>query len=1077
MVSILTELTLRCKENSNKLLYVFLDLKGDVKESYTYQEFEHRTNGIASFINDKYSLKLGDRVLLAYPPGIEMICAFFACVKLGLIPVPVSPPAAQGFQSSVRKMNFIAEDCKASAILTDRSYYWSIKVNLSRENTEIFSKKVNYISQLEWIVSDDSGSDGSINFLEAHSDILFLQYTSGSTNNPKGVIVTHENILNNCDIVVDHLPIGVSWLPQYHDMGLIGYYIFFALKGGTTYGFSPIDFIQRPALWLETITKYGGSASSAPNFAYEYCLIPGKIPEETLSRIDLSTLRFLMTAAEPISTTIYKDFLKKFSSYGLKAENFFAAYGLAEFTLAVSNYGRSVNSFDSESLKKNVVKLNESVDKSAVDLMSCGKPLGDTKIKIVDINSNLKEANFDGVGEIWVKGLSKCEGYWNQQDLSKETFEAELEGENWLRTGDVGFMYKDELYVCGRSKDMIIIRGHNYYPQDIEIIIEKDPLVRKGCVAAFSIDKLGREALVVIVGIKNNKKVPDAVEINNKLTKYTGINAESIVFVPARTISKTSSGKIMRYQNKNRYLQNELEIIAQVDLENAELTFSEKNNEEVINEFKGDEKDFRTLFKRYKLSGLENMSIGDAGFDSLKLAEFAHDLKAFLNLQGFDDLSNEIDLRLIQKIAVSELFEILQGLQTASPQAKFSFKHAFNKLHKEFEKVEMDMMERDAAITSIETEQADLKPYTTENGHILLTGGTGFFGPFLIKSLLEQNSEKIYVIVRAKGKEEGMNRLRESFSLMTTTPELKVAFEERVVPICGDISRTKLGVNESEWEFLTKNIHSIYHNGAIVNYLLDYESMRKINVGGTNEVIRLAMTERNKILNHISTTFIFGWSVKDTLLESDSNDKMELLDFGYSQSKWVSDRIVLNAMKKGLKARIFRPALISPSITGEGYNYDISIRLLSFMVKYGIGTSAQNQVSFTPADLGANNIVAISNIEESCGKSFHVTRDTYSSMQDVTEILGKIIGKKFVNFPLKAFVPEVIGRCKKEDILFPLLNFLVRSVDNISTMEFKRYDNSNYVKYRDLSPWGKEDPSLEEVVGGIHKFMDKNEII
>ena len=141
--------------------------------------------------------------------------------------------------------------------------------------------------------------------------MLFLQYTSGSTSEPKGVMVSHDNILANCESVVDHLPIGVSWLPQYHDMGLIGYYIFFALKGGTTYGFSPVDFIQRPALWLETISKYRGTASSAPNFAYEYCLRPEKLPAEALERLDLSSLRFLMTAAEPVRANVCRDFIRE----------------------------------------------------------------------------------------------------------------------------------------------------------------------------------------------------------------------------------------------------------------------------------------------------------------------------------------------------------------------------------------------------------------------------------------------------------------------------------------------------------------------------------------------------------------------------------------------------------------------------------------------------------------------------------------------------------------------------------------------------------------------------------------------
>jgi thioester reductase-like protein len=1079
MISVIKEFEHRVDLHPDKLMFAFLDIKGVIKESYTFREFSYQTNNIAAHIYKNYDIKPGDRVLLAYPPGLEIICAFFACVKLGIIPVPVYPPSASGFEASVHKMNFIAKDCGAVAILTHRSYYWSVKVNLAREQSTVFSGNANLISKLEWIVSDDAETSGQESFPQSHSDILFLQYTSGSTNNPKGVIVTHENIIYNCESVVDHDPIGVSWLPQYHDMGLIGYYLNFAIKGGTTYGFSPVNFIQRPALWLETISKYSATASSAPNFAYEYCLIPGRIPESTFESLDLSSLLFLMTAAEPINTKSYKAFLEKFQAYGLQPKSFFAAYGLAEFSLAVSSRGTHIHSFDTELLKKNQVKIiaaNNSENKST-QLISCGKPLRDTEVKIVDISSDPVEASAGAVGEIWLNGTSKCKGYWNRPLLTKEIFEARLgNGTNsdktWLRTGDLGFMHEGEVHICGRAKDMIIIRGLNYYPQDIEVLVENDPWIRKGCVAAFSVEKEEHEALVVVVGLKNKRRIPDAQILNNNLINYLGISADTIVFIPARTISKTSSGKIKRYENKKRFLEHDFEIISQVKIDQKgpidpkKGVIASENNQ-----------DFSFLLSRYGLSGTESESLGDSGLDSIKMAEFAHDLKAYIKLHGYDDLSQEIDLRLLQKIAVAELVKLLKDLDTAAAHSKFRFKQAFARIQKEFDEAENEMMKKDALSEVVVAGEMTLFDKEPPYGHILLTGGTGFFGPFLMKSLLEQTKEDIYVIVRAGSKNEAKERLRKVFSLINTTPELNETFESRIKPICGDISKRNLGVKEKEWDFLIENISTIYHNGALVNYLFNYDSMRNTNIGSTKEVVRLALSKRPKILNHISTTFIFGWSVKDTLFETDANANMEHLDFGYSQSKWVSEQIVKNAMKQGLKARIFRPALISPSVAGEGYNFDISIRLLVFMLKYGIGTSAQNQVSFTPADIAANNIIAISGIEESVGKTFHVTRDHYSKMLDVTDIFAKITGRTFKIFPLREFVPEVVSRCEKDDLLFPLLNFLVKSEEKISSMEFKLYDNSNYTKYRDLSPYGMKDKPLEGVVLGILRFLQNQKVI
>ena len=1087
VISIIKELETRAQKHPEKLLYSFLDIKSCVKESYTYQEFLVRVNSIASHLYSTQAFKPGDRALLVYPPGLEMICTFFACIKLGAIPVPVYPPSSKGFHASASMMGFIAKNCDAATVLTERSYYWSFKVSLERNNDVSFSSVSNILSTLKWIVSDDITTSDAGPVPQAHSDVLFLQYTSGSTSNPKGVMVTHENILGNCQSIVDHEPISVSWLPQYHDMGLIGYYLYPAITSGTTYGFSPLDFIQRPSLWLETISTYSATCSSAPNFAYDYCLRKGKIPEKTLKSLDLSSLIFLMTAAEPVNPIIYKSFFNYFKPYGLNASSFLSAYGLAEFTLAVSSQGRKIRSFRSDALQKHKVVLADPNQPSAhsTDLVSCGQPLGDTNLKIVTSEPQPKEAGESVVGEIWLSGISKCQGYWNRPELSKETFEACLDdsGDTWLRTGDLGFVYEQEVFVCGRTKDMIIIRGLNYYPQDIEAIVAENTSIRKGCVAAFALEDQGRESLIVMAGLKNKKAIPDAFSINDKLVDYLGISADSFVFVPARAIAKTSSGKIMRYQNKNHLLRNALEIIHRVDIDQTESSQNDAESATEANQPKSSSKtstaaeSLTHLFATYGLTGTESEPLGRVGLDSLRLAEFGHDLKTHIEQQGLDDLSQQVDLRILQNIAVSELFSVLRDIRTGSLHSRFRFRRTFALLQKEFEAVETVSMQKDVRSTIHGDAVENFAKYDRSNGNILVTGGTGFFGPFLLKSLLEQNREKIYVLVRADNPEHGMMRLRKAFALVQATREIEERFNQRIVPVCGDISLEKFGLCDERWRILAHQTHTIYHNGAQVNYLLDYGSMRDANVNGTREIVHLALTSRHKMLNYISTTFIFGWSVQDTLFETDNNREMKHLDFGYSQSKWVAEHLVTQAMSKGLNARVFRPALISPSVAGEGFNFDISVRLLSFMVNNGIGTSAKNQVSFAPADLAANNIVAISNNEASAGNVFHVTRDTYETMANVTDILGNLTGQTFSIFPLRDFVPEVVQRCRKEDLLAPLLNFLVRSADKIGSMEFKLYDNRNYRTFRDASSWGRKDPPLEDVVGGIYRFMTSRGII
>jgi len=435
----------------DKLLFSFLDSSGKSVESHTYASFLRRVDLIASHLVERQAFQSGDRVLLVYPPGLEMIAALCACARAHVIAVPVPPPSAYGFTAALYRMSHIARDCDALAVLTSHDCRTLLRRNLDGKGDDTVAADARAVMGLPWIATDEPlEPNGRLPNGDA-SDVFFLQCTSGSTGRPRGVIVTHENVLHNCSLVVDHeAPVTVSWLPQHHDMGLLGYYVYIALTGGNTYGFSPTTFIQRPALWLETITKYHATASSAPNFAYEYCLKPGRVSDAALVGLDLSSLRFLMAAAEPVKPDTYRQFLHKFEQHGLRPESFFVAYGLAENTLAVTNYGRTTISVSKKRLAEGVVQTRGvSGISGATHLMSCGKPLPGNTVRIVQPERRVALA--DGrVGEIWVRGDSKCRGYWNNPDLTRQSFQARIDGNaedeiEYLRTGDMGFFHDGEL--------------------------------------------------------------------------------------------------------------------------------------------------------------------------------------------------------------------------------------------------------------------------------------------------------------------------------------------------------------------------------------------------------------------------------------------------------------------------------------------------------------------------------------------------------------------------------------------------------------------------------------------------------
>jgi len=1076
MTSILDQLDKLGNEHPHKLLFSYLDLNGNPIEEYSYSSFIHRTKAIAGHLRKNGRFAAGDRVLLAYPPGLEMICAFFGCVRAGLIPVPVYPPSSRGFQSALYKMIHIAKDCQAAGILTSKDYHASLKTNLTRSGVAASGVDVDYISSLPWIVTEDFMETISDQTFPTTSEILFLQYTSGSTMEPKGVMVTHKNILDTCPLVIDHPnPVVVSWLPQYHDMGLIGCYLYPALRGGTTYGFASMDFIQRPILWFDTITAYQATATAAPNFAYDYCLRAGRLSKESLEGCDLSSLRVMMCAAEPVKADTFTRFLEKFEAYGLKAESFYAAFGLAENTLAVSLGGRKIVAVNKRALTLGKARMITEVSEidAATQIVSCGIPLPGIDVKIVDAEQHV--ALKPGlVGEIWIAGSGKCLGYWNNPELTLKQFRARLVDDSpyddgHLRTGDMGFFHNGELFVCGRIKDMIILRGQNYYPQDIENVVEKaSGLIRASCVAAFQIHEDSEPALAIVAEVKNPKALPDARKIAAAVRNYLNVEVALISFIAPRAIPRTSSGKIMRHKTKHMWLDGQFTVLSEFSREKDAGT--SESGPEI-------QSSFDELKARYNLTGMETYNLVEAGLDSLDLVVFMHELKELLKDKGAEMLARQVDIGVIQRVSVADLFRLAEQLESAPEEALVMLRHSLAAFREEQREAEKQMMSDDRKLAFTPPPPASL-PEKPIISRVLLTGGTGFIGPFLIKSLLELTRAKIYVLVRASDEVQGMQRLRAAMESMgPCSAGLMNLFESRVIPICGDLGQRDLGLTQDVWEFLANEMDAVFHNGATVNYLFNYDRMRDANVIGTNEVLRLAFEGRPKELNYVSTTFIFGWAVKSVLNETDGNQNMELLDFGYSQSKWVAEKVVEDARNKGLSVRIFRPALVSPSVSGGGNNFDIAVRLVAFMVNHGIGVDALNQVSFVPADVVANNIVAISTTSGTENMTYHVVRDDYANMLDITGLITKATGRQFEIFSISDFVPELIRRCRKEDLLFPLLDFLVGSVDNISAMEFKRYDSSSYQMARDASAAGVPDPSLEDTVNGILKFMHRKGII
>jgi acyl-CoA synthetase (AMP-forming)/AMP-acid ligase II len=552
------------QKHSDQVAYTFWEGETEVG-GLTYEELDRQARAIASQLQSLDAV--GSRALLLYPSGMEFVAAFFGCLYAGVVAVPAYPPRRN---QNMSRLQAIVTSSQAALGLTTSSLLSDIEDRFAKEPE---------LPELCWLATDNIASDLAAVWQEPEvnsNTLAFLQYTSGSTGTPKGVMVSHGNILHNSAMIhknFAHTPSskGVIWLPLYHDMGLIGGVIQPLYAGFPVTLMSPVDFLQKPIRWLQAISRCKATTSGGPNFAYDLCV--RKIKPEHLTGIDLSSWEVAFTGAEPIRAETLEQFARTFGDYGFRREAFHACYGMAETTLMVSGSLNTVppvvHLVDGSALERNRVVADASGQGVTRAIVSCGRNLLDQKILIVDPET-LTPCSFDRVGEIWVSSPSVAQGYWNRPEETEKTFHAYLAdtGEGpFLRTGDLGFWQDGELYITGRIKDVIIIRGQNHYPQDIELTVEKShPSLRPGCGAAFAVEVKNEERLVVVQEVERSYlrklDVNEVVEnIRQAVTAEHALQVYATLLVKTSSIPKTSSGKVQRHACRAGFLTGSLNVV------------------------------------------------------------------------------------------------------------------------------------------------------------------------------------------------------------------------------------------------------------------------------------------------------------------------------------------------------------------------------------------------------------------------------------------------------------------------------------------------------------------------------------
>lgn len=949
------------KEKGDMKVFVSLDYERGHQE-VSYRKLWESVRAYAATMKES-DICHGKRVIILCDNSLDNIYMVYGCMMLGvtftMLPVPID-------EGKINRYYSVVKSCSPDAVLIPKHIYG------------MFGEKIKalMVPDIEFIYdwTEEAPKEGEAAVYDIKGDdIIYLQYSSGSTNEPKGVMISYNNLMANLldykSLVPGDLPCRVSWVPFFHNIGLLA--VIFKTIYDDSYAclIRTTDFIRNPLLWLRAITEFKADITVGPNSAYDLCT--KIVDEETAKQFDLTSVKVFGNGSEMVLPDTIERFCHLFH---VKAETFMFSYGLAETVCTASgaHEGYEMERIDYEAYKKNrfvTLSDGETANHTYKSIVSNGRPLETIKVVIADMK-NPTHAVEDScqIGEICLQGPAVARGYLGDIE-DNANFHHRLDGYEgeFFRTGDMGVLHEGKLYVTGRIKEMIIINGHNIYPSDVQHTIFKTVHELAGhavCVFSYSVE--GKERVVIIIEADErehlNYKALSEV-INHTITSEFEVSPYDIAFVQSGSLIRTDNGKLRIHKIRRAYKTNDLKLLySGHHVQGSTNTDEMEACTDVI------EQGVRNAFdKILNISGADMhtsfLELGGNSFDTLEL---------IVELE--QRFSVKFDAReLLTNPTVCGIAEQIRSRMT----------------EKESANIQTDLYEECVLPDEIGvTGTYEKKP--SECSVFFLTGSTGFLGAYLISSILKQSTVpniKLYCHCRAKSMENGMERIRNNMQHYMCWDD---AFEKYIYPVLGDLTKPHMGIEEALYQELVSEVEVVYHNGALLNFMFPYEYLKKSNVYGTQECLRFACDEKPKYFSYISSFSVYDnpSHFRKTAYEDDLLESAEGYFLGYSQTKWVSEKLTGIARERGLRTIVFRPADITgDKDSGIWEMGDLISRILVSAIQTGRMPIADMKFYLTPVDYVGNTIAYISKNEDAYGKAFNVVNQKIASAVEIKNIM------------------------------------------------------------------------------------------